>query len=494
LENWLTSGHTPMTERKDSGSFLSNLVDGILCLVPGFKRENSDLAEVDPKTMKISGPTDFKHGVNVRMDTRKGTLVGLPQAWSQYDPNAETVDYDTVLPTQMRPNKYNPQEMRTAMDNVLKIGAPTDFKHVVHVQVDSNSTTGFAGLPPEWAKLLEMNELTMNDLRDNPNAIMDVMEFHAKNKMKKPPPRQKDVTTEFRKAAEMKTTDPSKVFKGLKKIGEGGNGSVYFAQRVETNEHVAIKVIQRDKDANMEAVQNEIALQKLCSGHPNTVGYFDTYLTQSELWVAMEYVPGGSLTTLLLYAKLTELQVAYICREALQALAFLHNENRVHRDIKSDNFLLGLRGEVKLCDFGFAAQLTSEHSNRKSVVGTPYWMAPEIIKGQDYGVKVDMWSLGIMAIEMADGEPPWINEPPLKALFLIVTRPPPTLNPHASWSKDFKDFTAQCLQIDEKKRPSAAELLNHPFIKSASDATDLANVVVGVKRSQLAAQKAMMGN
>lgn len=482
-----------MTDKKDqesSESFLASITDGFLC----FRLSRNKTTEGSSDQMKISGPTDFKHGVKVRVDARRGTLVGLPQAWAQYDPTAETVDYDTILPAQMRPTKYNPKEMRTAMDNVLKIGAPTDFKHVVHVQVDANSSTGFAGLPPEWAKLLEMNELTMKDLRDNPNAIMDVMEFHAKNKMKKPPPRQKDVTAEFRKAAQMKTSDPTKIFKGLKKIGEGGNGSVYFAQRIENSEHVAIKVIQRDQSANIEAVENEIALQKLCSGHPNTVGYFDTYLTQTELWVAMEYVPGGSLTTLLLHAKLTEKQIAYICREALQALAFLHNENRVHRDIKSDNFLLGLKGEVKLCDFGFAAQLTSEHSNRKSVVGTPYWMAPEIIKGHDYGVTVDIWSLGIMALEMADGEPPWINEPPLKALFLIVTRPPPTLDPHAQWSKDFRDFTALCLNADDKKRPSAQDMLKHPFIQSASEAADLSNVVVGVKRAQLAAQRAAMGN
>jgi len=428
------------------------------------------------------------HGVSVKIGSGGG-LVGLPAAWADYDPKAETVDYDLILPPVTRPPKYNPQQMRSAMDKAYTIGTPTDFKHVVHVKVDESSDTGFVGLPKEWADLLKMSNITMKDLRANPNAVMDVMEFHAKNKLKKPPPRQLDVSEEFKKAAQMRTDDPSRQFKGLKKIGEGGNGSVYFAQRITDNQHVAIKVIQRDAHANMQAVENEIALQKLSSGHPNVVGYFDTYLTSQELWVVMEYVPGGSLTTLLMYCRLSESSIAYVCREALNALASLHVENRVHRDIKSDNLLLGLKGEVKLCDFGFAAQLTSENKNRKSVVGTPYWMAPEIIKGKDYGIGVDIWSLGIMAIEMAEGEPPWIDEPPLKALFLIVTRAPPTFKDQTLWSDNFKDFISKCLQHDSALRPSSSELLQHPFITSACDPATFAEVVIQVKKAQLTAQK-----
>jgi len=432
------------------------------------------------------------HGVSVRIGSTGG-LVGLPQAWAEYDPRAETVDYDLILPPVMRPTKFNHQQMRKAMDQAITIGAPTDFKHVVHVKVDEKSDTGFAGLPSEWADLLKMSNITMKDLRENPNAVMDVMEFHAQNKIKKPPPRQLDITDEFKKAAEMRTEDPTTQFKGLKKIGEGGNGSVYFAQRINDNQHVAIKVIQRDAHANMQGVENEIALQKLSCNHVNVVGYFDTYLTAGELWVVMEYVPGGSLTTLLMHCKLSEPSIAYVCRESLNALAYLHHENRVHRDIKSDNFLLGLKGEVKLCDFGFAAQLTSEHNNRKSVVGTPYWMAPEIIKGKDYGVAVDIWSLGIMAIEMADGEPPWIDEPPLKALFLIVTKPSPNVKDPSQWSPDFVDFISKCLQQDPTLRPSCDDLLQHPFISKACPTSAFSEVVVQVKRAQLAAQKQRQG-
>eukprot|EP00301_Raphidiophrys_heterophryoidea_P024008 c7662_g1_i2.p1 GENE.c7662_g1_i2~~c7662_g1_i2.p1 ORF type:complete len:486 (+),score=110.75 c7662_g1_i2:140-1597(+) len=466
----------------------------LLCVSKRRSRQSADMTK-PAAAASIGTPTNVMHGVSVRIGT-SGSLVGLPSVWADYDPKAETVDYDLILPPVMRPSKYNPQQMRKAMDQASSIGAPTNFKHVVHVKVDEHSDTGFAGLPTEWVDLLKMSNITMKDLRENPNAVMDVMEFHAQNKLKKPPPRQLDISEEFKKAAEMKTEDPTKEFKGLKKIGEGGNGSVYFAQRCADNQHVAVKVIQRDAHANMQGVENEIALQKLSSNHPNVVGYFDTYLTNSELWVVMEYVPGGSLTTLLMHARLVEPTIAYVCREALNALAFLHQENRVHRDIKSDNFLLGLKGEVKVCDFGFAAQLTSEKINRKSVVGTPYWMAPEIIKGKDYGVAVDIWSLGIMALEMADGEPPWIDEPPLKALFLIVTKASPTLKDPSQWSEHFQDFISKCLQQDPALRPSSDDLLQHPFIATACSASAFAEIVVSVKKAQLAAQRArqaMMG-
>ncbi len=210
---------------------------------------------------------------------------------------------------------------------------------------------------------------------------------------------------------------------------------------------------------------------------------------------------------MLMFNKLKEPQIALLCKETLKSLAFLHSQHRVHRDIKSDNVLLGLNGEIKLSDFGFAAQLTEEIDKRKSVVGechtnvfpswfshafliagTPYWMAPEIIRGQDYGVKVDLWSLGIMAIEMAEGEPPLIDEPPLRALLLIVTRGAPTLKEPHLWSDEFKDFLARCLDTDAKTRASSEELLQHPFIKLACTTKELVPVIRDTKRALLASE------
>lgn len=142
-------------------------------------------------------------------------------------------------------------------------------------------------------------------------------------------------------------------------------------------------------------------------------------------------------------------------------------------------------GSIKLADFGFAAQLTAEHRDRRSQVGTPYWMAPEIIRGEDYGPGVDLWSLGIMAIEMADGEPPLIDEPPLRALLLIITKDPPTVKDPSSWSDEFNDFLAKCLTADPLDRPNVEELLKHPFIQKACEKDGLKPLVKKTKKHLL---------
>eukprot|EP01092_Planopodium_desertum_P017129 TRINITY_DN99384_c0_g1_i1.p1 TRINITY_DN99384_c0_g1~~TRINITY_DN99384_c0_g1_i1.p1 ORF type:complete len:167 (-),score=13.50 TRINITY_DN99384_c0_g1_i1:72-572(-) len=159
----------------------------------------------------------------------------------------------------------------------------------------------------------------------------------------------------------------------------------------------------------------------------------------------------------------------------------MHHENRIHRDIKSDNILLNVAGDVKLADFGYCAQLTEDVTKRTSVVGTPYWMAPELIRGMDYGTKVDIWSLGIMAIEMADGEPPYLEHPPLRALFLIATHGSPGLKDPSKWSFIFKDFLDKCLAMDENQRFSAAQLLKHPFVRLACPRKNLTPVIAKAK-------------
>jgi protein-serine/threonine kinase len=199
-----------------------------------------------------------------------------------------------------------------------------------------------------------------------------------------------------------------------------------------------------------------------------------------ELWVVMEYMGGGCLTEVLdqyRELQLTEDHMAFIALEVLKGLQYIHHFHRIHRDIKSDNILLGVNGRVKLADFGYAAQLTQARKLRNSVVGTPYWMAPELIRGNHYSQKVDIWSLGIMTREMAEGEPPYLEFPPLRALFLLTTQGvPPIRDPH-KYSKEYHDFVAQCLEKDPEKRPDASDLLKHPFLKKACPGEEIYGVV-----------------
>jgi p21-activated kinase 1 len=182
----------------------------------------------------------------------------------------------------------------------------------------------------------------------------------------------------------------------------------------------------------------------------------------------MELMDGGSLTNIATYCECQEPHIAYFAREVLKALDYMHKRNKIHRDIKTDNVLLKKNGEVKLGDFGYTAQLSSDQECRKSVVGTPYWMAPELIKSKPYSFAVDIWSLGIMCRELAEGEPPYVEVPPMRALYLIVSSGiPPISNPETR-SPEMLDFLDQCLKVDPKTRPSAETLLRHPFLKIAA--------------------------
>ena len=198
---------------------------------------------------------------------------------------------------------------------------------------------------------------------------------------------------------------------------------------------------------------------------------------------------GGNLTDLVSTKHpMKEADIANVCKGMLEGLAFLHENFRLHRDIKSDNVLVNINGEVKLADFGFAIMLNSEESKRTSVVGTPYWMAPELIKAEPYDSKVDIWSTGITLIEMAEGEPPHMSLPVLKALLTITTNPPAKLKSVGStaWSPAMHHFLEQSLQSKPNKRATAAELLEHPFIQSAGSQEELA----AFTNSKLEAKKA----
>lgn len=286
--------------------------------------------------------------------------------------------------------------------------------------------------------------------------------------------------------------DPKKRYQIENKIGQGASGSVFTAIDNNTGDVVAIKVMIIAQQPRPELILTEIAVMKK-NQHPNIVNYLASYLVTgaTELWVVMEYLASGPLTDVVLETQLEEGHIAAICRELLQALVFLHERNIIHRDIKSDNVLIGTNGEIKITDFGFCAQLTPEKTQRTTMVGTPYWMAPELVGKKQYGPQVDIWSLGIMALEMKDGQPPYMKEDVLRALYLIVSIGKPEIKDKDKISREFLSFLNSCLEVDVNKRPSAASLLQHPFLKGALPLVHLQENVDAARQAIIMKQKVM---
>ncbi|XP_074598455.1 serine/threonine-protein kinase PAK 3-like protein isoform X2 [Brevipalpus obovatus] len=276
--------------------------------------------------------------------------------------------------------------------------------------------------------------------------------------------------------------EPNRKYTKMEKIGSGASGIVYTAIEVSTGMQVAIKQMNIAQQPKKEFILNEILVMKE-NKHPNIVNYLDSYLVGDELWVVMEYLSGGSLVDVVTETFMDEGQIASVLREILQALEFLHSNGVIHRDIKSDNILLGMDGSVKLTDFGFCAQISIEQNKRSTLAGTPYWMAPEIVTKKPYGPKVDIWSLGILAIEMIHGEPPYLHENPLKAIYLIATNGKPEIRDGDKLSILFREFLDKCLEVDADKRWSSSQLLKHPFLKLGRPLSSLQPLIIAARQA-----------
>ncbi|XP_063163197.1 STE20-like serine/threonine-protein kinase isoform X2 [Candoia aspera] len=269
--------------------------------------------------------------------------------------------------------------------------------------------------------------------------------------------------------------NPEDYWEIIGELGDGAFGKVFKAQNKETKVLAAAKVIDTKSEEELEDYMVEIDILASCD-HPNIVKLLDAFYYENNLWILIEFCAGGAVDAVMLELErpLTEPQIRVVCRQTLEALHYLHENKIIHRDLKAGNILFTLEGDIKLADFGVSAKNTRTIQRRDSFIGTPYWMAPEVVmcetsKDKPYDYKADVWSLGVTLIEMAEIEPPHHELNPMRVLLKIAKSEPPSLAQPSKWSADFKDFLKKCLEKNVDTRWNTAELLQHPFVTVTSN-------------------------
>lgn len=359
-----------------------------------------------------------------------------------------------------------PQKEQPVTPKKLVIGKPNGLTVKVSMKVDPRATWGISGLPDSWKEMLQKSGVKREKILENHTEAIKVIQFVAtgQKNSKIPLPTEKKLKEKMNDTAQIVTRDPATRYVKLDKIGEGAGGVVFKIRFKETNEILAVKISSTEE---LEYIESEIAYHALSDNHKNIVNYKETFLWDDEVWIVMDFVDGGCLTDILGEdnpEEWTETLIAFVMHECLQALNFMHNQHLLHRDIKSDNVLVSRDGGVKIADFGFAVGLSQENKTRNETVGTPFWMAPEVIQGEDYDDRCDIWSLGITAIELVNHEPPHMDKDHIEALLDIVTLPHPMPHKLDVWSEVFLNFLEMSLKKKFRERWNGAQLLEHEFM------------------------------
>ena len=381
-----------------------------------------------------------------RNDHRETKCLNQDYFENLFNKNAESSSMSTDSKTLIAHEDFNSNENNTGAQNNGGI-----YGNVISGNAkaqDDNQSHGDIQFKKE-TKTPEKDQKSPNDREKNETGVVLRSRNSPGGSFK-----ECDFITELNKLCVIQKL--SNTYQLENKIGEGAGGVVYLGKNKETTQKVAIKKIQIDCFQKKELLLMEIKAMKHLHHHKNIINYIESYREGNTLWIVMEYLAGGPLTDVATEVCIPEELIATVCHEALEGIHYLHQKGILHRDIKSDNILLGIDGSVKIIDFGMIACVRGDKT-RKTVVGTPYWMAPEVIDEEvGYGKKADIWSLGIMALEMKDGYPPYIDMDPLKALFLIASKGKPPIKSWDTLSPEFQNFLNRCLEKDVEKRATAA--------------------------------------